>query len=64
MPTDPKRSFEVMFRAYAPTKGFFEKTWKLPDVEKFDPGTGGRALHDWFGSPPTAKVPYTVKGLP
>ena len=30
VPTDPNREFEVMFRAYAPTKVFFEKTWKLP----------------------------------
>ena len=34
VPTDPKRGFEVMFRAYAPTKAFFEKTWKLPDIER------------------------------
>jgi hypothetical protein len=34
VPTDPKRPFELMFRAYAPTKAFFEKSWKLPDVEK------------------------------
>ena len=34
MPTDPKREFELMFRLYAPTKVFFDKTWKLPDVEK------------------------------
>jgi hypothetical protein len=34
VPTDPKRGFELMFRAYAPTKVFFDKTWKLPDVEK------------------------------
>ncbi|MEP6669336.1 MAG: hypothetical protein ABJF10_09300 [Chthoniobacter sp.] len=25
---------EVMFRAYAPTKAFFEKTWVLPDIEE------------------------------
>ena len=24
----------VMFRAYAPTKAFFDKMWKLPDIEK------------------------------
>jgi hypothetical protein len=29
-----KRGFEVMFRAYAPTKAFFDKMWKLPDIEK------------------------------
>jgi hypothetical protein len=34
VPTDPARKFELMFRAYAPTKGLFEKTWVLPDVEK------------------------------
>jgi hypothetical protein len=34
VPTDPKRGFELMFRAYAPTNVFFDKTWKLPDVEK------------------------------
>ena len=34
IPTDPKRGFEVMFRLYAPTKALFEKTWRLPDVEK------------------------------
>jgi hypothetical protein len=34
VPTDPKRGFELMFRVYAPTKVFFDKTWKLPDVEK------------------------------
>jgi hypothetical protein len=34
VPTDPARKFELMFRLYAPTKAFFEKTWKLTDVEK------------------------------
>jgi hypothetical protein len=34
VPTKPGRGFEVMFRAYAPTKAFFDKTWKLPDIEK------------------------------
>ena len=34
VPTDPLRFFELMFRAYAPTKGFFDKTWRLPDVER------------------------------
>jgi hypothetical protein len=34
VPTDLKRGFELMFRAYAPTKAFFDKTWKLPDIEK------------------------------
>jgi hypothetical protein len=34
VPTDPKRGFELMFRAYAPTKVFFDKSWRLPDVER------------------------------
>jgi hypothetical protein len=34
VPTDPARRFELMFRAYAPTKALFEKKWVLPDVEK------------------------------
>jgi hypothetical protein len=34
VPTDPQRGFELMFRLYAPKKEFFEKVWKLPDVEK------------------------------
>jgi hypothetical protein len=31
---DAGRGFEAMFRAYAPTKVFFEKTWRLPDIER------------------------------
>ncbi len=34
VPTDPKRKFELMFRAYGPTKEFFEKKWVLSDVVK------------------------------
>jgi hypothetical protein len=34
VPTDPARQFELMFRLYAPTKALFDKTWRLPDVEK------------------------------
>jgi hypothetical protein len=34
IPTDPKRKFELMFRAYGPTKEFFDKKWVLPDVAK------------------------------
>jgi hypothetical protein len=36
IPTDAGRGFEVMFRAYAPTKSFFDKTWKLPDIERLN----------------------------
>lgn len=41
VPTDPQRGFELMFRLYAPKKQFFEKTWKLPDVEKIAAETTG-----------------------
>ena len=34
MPTDPTRKFELMARFYAPKKEFFDKVWKLRDVEK------------------------------
>jgi hypothetical protein len=34
IPTDPARKFEFMFRLYGPKKEFFERTWKLTDVEK------------------------------
>jgi hypothetical protein len=33
VPTDPQRSFELLFRIYGPTKDFFDKKWVLPDVE-------------------------------
>ncbi|EPE98998.1 DUF1254 domain-containing protein [Rhizobium grahamii] len=36
VPTDPKRKFELMFRAYGPTKEFFEKKWVLADVVRVD----------------------------
>jgi hypothetical protein len=36
IPTDPARKFELMFRLYGPTKAFFDKVWKLPEVEKVD----------------------------
>ncbi|HJR75568.1 MAG TPA: DUF1214 domain-containing protein [Nitrospiraceae bacterium] len=34
VPTDQKGKFEVLFRLYGPKKPFFEKTWKLPDIEE------------------------------
>lgn len=34
MPTDPARKFELLFRLYSPDKPFFDKQWKLPDVEE------------------------------
>jgi len=34
VPTSPTGKFEVLFRFYGPEKTLFEKTWKLPDIEK------------------------------
>jgi hypothetical protein len=34
VPTDPARKFELMARFYGPKQEFFDKVWKLPDVEK------------------------------
>lgn len=34
VPTDTARKFELMFRFYGPEKPLFDKSWKLPDVEK------------------------------
>ena len=34
VPTNPSGQFEVLFRFYGPDKPLFDKTWKLPDVER------------------------------
>nr|WP_240805081.1 DUF1254 domain-containing protein [Cupriavidus oxalaticus] len=34
VPTKPGSQFEVLFRFYGPEKPLFDKTWKLPDIEK------------------------------
>lgn len=34
IPTKAGELFEVLFRLYGPEKPFFDKTWKLPDVEE------------------------------
>jgi hypothetical protein len=34
VPTNPNGEFEVLFRFYGPEKPLFDKTWKLPDVER------------------------------
>ncbi|UGY15792.1 DUF1254 domain-containing protein [Bradyrhizobium septentrionale] len=41
VPTDPARKFELMFRAYAPTKALFDHGWTLPDVERLAATVGG-----------------------
>jgi len=39
IPTKPGAQFEVLFRLYGPEKPFFDKTWKLPDIEQIKEGT-------------------------
>jgi hypothetical protein len=34
IPTNPERGFEVLARFYGPEKGFFDKTWKMGNVEE------------------------------
>jgi len=34
IPTSADGKFEVLFRLYGPEKPLFDKTWKLPDIEK------------------------------
>lgn len=34
VPTNPKGKFELLARFYGPEKGFFEKAWKMEDVEE------------------------------
>src|SRR5882724_6706153 len=36
IPTSTEGKFEVLFRLYGPEKPLFDKTWKLPDIEKAD----------------------------
>jgi hypothetical protein len=34
VPTRKDEGFEVLCRFYGPQKPFFDKTWRLPDVER------------------------------
>ena len=34
VPTSTDGGFEVLFRFYGPEKPLFDKTWRLPDIEK------------------------------
>jgi len=36
VPTSAGSGFETLFRLYGPDKAFAEKTWKLPDIEKWN----------------------------
>jgi len=33
IPTSPGEQFEVVFRFYGPEPAFFDKSWRLPDIE-------------------------------
>jgi hypothetical protein len=37
VPTNARAGFEVLFRLYGPQKPFFDKVWKLPDIEEVGP---------------------------
>ena len=43
VPTGAAARFEVLFRLYGPEKPVFDKTWRLPDIEKVEL-TEGRAV--------------------
>lgn len=34
VPTDPNGNFEILTRFYGPTKGLYDQSWKLNDIEK------------------------------
>ncbi|MBO0143329.1 DUF1254 domain-containing protein [Agrobacterium sp. Ap1] len=34
IPTRPDGGWEIIFRFYGPTKPLFDKSWRLPDIEK------------------------------
>jgi hypothetical protein len=42
--TQPKEKWFPWFRVYGPEKAVLDKSWKLPDIERIEPTTGGRAL--------------------
>jgi hypothetical protein len=46
VPTDPARQFELMARFYGLKKQFFEKIWKLPDVERVTAQKKSRAMKE------------------
>jgi hypothetical protein len=51
VPTSPEVGFEVLFRFYGPDKPLFDKTWKLPDIEKVgEPTVRSKVSHDWIGT--------------
>ena len=43
VPTDQGGKFEVLFRLYGPKKDLFDRTWKLPDIERTATGQAEKA---------------------
>jgi hypothetical protein len=52
VPTSADGGFEVLFRFYGPEKPLFDKTWKLPDIEKVSepPTVRTKDSHGWIGT--------------
>jgi hypothetical protein len=51
VPTSTDGGFEVLFRFYGPLKPLFDKTWKLPDIEKVsEPIARNSDSHGWIGT--------------
>ena len=42
--TPEGKGWFAWFRFYGPEKALFDKAWKMPDIEKIVPPSGGRAL--------------------
>ena len=60
MPTSASGKFEVLFRLYGPEKPLYDKTWKLPDIERTT------ALSQAQPAPPTPasnSVPVTADNI-
>jgi hypothetical protein len=53
VPTSTGGGFEVLFRFYGPEKPLFDKTWKLPDIERMSepiPTDKTGDSHGWIGT--------------
>jgi hypothetical protein len=38
IPTNPNGNFEVLFRFYGPERHLFDKSWRLPEIERLITG--------------------------
>jgi hypothetical protein len=64
VPTSADGEFEVLFRLYGPEKPLFDKTWRLPDIEKISAQAQGTAegvqAQAAVQSPANSAIPVTV----